>query len=129
MKIIAHNHVVMCDVDSTLVMHENPYPNLSLRLFLKVPDPIEPDKFISVLPNEPMIRLLKEELAAGKHVVVWSRGRYAWATNVLIALGFKDYENLTVMSKPDAYLDDKPCEEWMGPRVWIDPNDVYKNKG
>lgn len=127
MKILPHNSVVMCDIDSTLIMHVNPYHNDPWKL-VRVIDPLNPEQFISVVRNEPMIRILREELHAGKLVVVWSRGRYEWAVAVLQALGI-DHENIVVMSKPDAYLDDKPCIEWMGPRVYLEPTEIYKNKG
>lgn len=127
MKILPNNNVVMCDIDSTLIMHVNPYHNDPWKL-VRVIDPLNPEQFISVARNEPMIRILREELHAGKLVVVWSQGRYEWAVAVLQALGI-DHENIVVMSKPNVYLDDKPCTEWMGHRVYLEPTEIYKNKG
>lgn len=141
MTILPYNHVIMCDIDSTLIMHEEPKPDVvffgtfdvikhgsNTHKFVNVVDPLDETKTISVLPNEPMIRILREELAAGYAVFVWSKGRYAWAVNVLKALNI-DHPNLFVMSKPTHYLDDKPCQEWMGYQVYLPPDQVYKNKG
>lgn len=127
MRVIEHNHVIMCDIDSTLIMHVNP-GSTAADSMVKVIDPIDSAKTIRVLPNEPMIRILREELAAGFLVVVWSKGRHQWAKNVLEALNI-DHPNIMVMSKCSHYLDDKPCEEWMGPRVYLPPDQIYKNKG
>lgn len=141
MTILPHNHVIMCDIDSTLIMHEEPQQFTATYImgntithkqcttkFVNVVDPLDETKTISVLPNEPMIRILREELSAGYAVFVWSKGRYAWAVNVLKALNI-DHPNLFVMSKPTHYLDDKPCQEWMGYQVYLPPDQVYKNKG
>lgn len=127
MIVLEHNHVIMCDVDSTLIMHEDTNTVFPTK-HVKVVDPLDTTKTISVVPNEPMIRILREELAAGYLVVVWSKGRYQWAQNVLEALKLS-HINIVVMSKPSHYLDDKPCQEWMGYQVYLPPNEVYKNKG
>lgn len=129
MKILEHNHVIMCDIDSTLIIHELPHYENWVRKsgFISVIDPLDETQSILVRPNHPMIRLLKEELAAGYLAVVWSKGRYQWAKNVLVALGI-DHPNIVVMSKPSHYLDDKPCQEWMGYQVYLSPTDPYKSK-
>src|ERR1044072_4551713 len=64
-----------------------------------------------VVVHEPHVRLLKERLARGSLIVVWSAGGWAWANAVLEALEI-DHENLLVMSKPYAYMDDKECQHW-----------------
>lgn len=127
MNVLPYNHVVMCDIDSTLIMHVNPLDTYPYDM-VKVVDPLDPSETIRVLPNEPMIRILREELAAGYLVVVWSKGRYEWARNVLKALNI-EHDNIIVMSKPTHYMDDKPCEAWMGYQLYLPPDQVYKNKG
>ena len=81
---------------------------------------------IKVGVHEPMVRLLKEESHRGSHIVVWSRGGYEWATNVLKALCIEDYVD-QVMSKPSAYFDDKDISEWLKYRVYLKPDTIYKN--
>lgn len=126
MKVIRQNHVVHCDVDGTLVMHG--YPEFSGQETVLVKDPVKSGEFIEVTLNKPMIRILEEELHAGTFVVVHSLGRYEWAENVLKALGLDHHDNILVMSKPLAYFDDKPVQEWLTHRVYIKPDEIYKHK-
>lgn len=144
MIVLKQENLVMFDVDSTLVMHEKPTSiympvpppgttqyvlndNLNIDKFIEVEDPLDISVKILVKRNEPMIRLLQEEHHRGSFVVVWSRGGYEWALNVIKALEFDKWDNLMIMSKPSAYFDDKPVEEWLPYRVYIGPNEVYKN--
>jgi hypothetical protein len=126
MKITKSENVVFCDVDDTLVMHMHP-SDMGKYETVRVYDLIE-RKFITLGINEPMIRLLKEEYSRGSHIKVWSRGGYAWAANIIKELQLESYVH-EVLSKPTAYFDDKPIEEWLKYRVYISPDAVYKNKG
>lgn len=131
MQVIRHENVVYVDVDSTLVMHINFAANDNYLKYvaLKVVDPINSDKTILVRRNEPMLRLLEEEHHRGSFIVVHSRGGYEWAENVIKALGYNHWDKLLIMSKPLAYFDDKPVQEWLPYRVYIGPDEIYKNKG
>lgn len=51
-------------------------------------------------------------------IVVWSAGGGIWAKAVVEALGIEDKVDI-VMSKPSWYYDDKPCENWMGKRIYL----------
>lgn len=128
MKVIRHENVVLFDIDSTLIMHVDPNDYYEAEL-IEVGDPLNPLKTIRVLPNAPMIRLLQEEHHRGSFIVIWSRGGYEWAESVVFALGFDKWEKLVVMSKALAYFDDKPVEEWLSHRVYLKPDEIYKNKG
>lgn len=75
--------------------------------------------------HEPMIRLMKEEYHRGSHIIVWSRGGYEWAANVVIALGLESIVK-EVYSKPMVYFDDVSVNEWMPSRVYLPPNSRYK---
>lgn len=121
MKTIKSEYVVMVDVDDTLVMHciDDSMPSI------QVYDTVE-DKFMTMHVNMPMVRLMKEEKSRGAYIIVWSAGGYEYASNVIRALHLEKFVD-EVMSKPKVYLDDKPVEEWLKYRVWIDPKTVYKN--
>lgn len=85
---------------------------------------------VSVLPHMEHLRLLKATLARGRFVILWSGNGVQWASNVLKALenfGYiEDTANIIVMSKPVAYVDDVPVENWLGSRIYIKPeNNVY----
>lgn len=77
---------------------------------------------VYIVPHEEHIQLLKASIARGRNVIVWSGNGFEWAHNVLLALGFTDKDNINVMSKPAGYVDDLPCSEWMGNRVYIKPH-------
>lgn len=127
MQVIRQEGIIYFDVDSTLIMHVDP-TRLHPTKRLEIKDPIK-EGMITVAKNEPMVRLLEEEYHRGSFIVVHSRGGYAWAENVITALGFQEWDKLLIMSKPLAYFDDKPVEEWLPYRVYIKPDEIYKNKG
>lgn len=122
MKILAHEKLVMVDVDDTLVMHSVRPAGLKITLV----DPYDGRSVILEI-NENMVRLVKEEHKRGSTIVVWSRGGYQWANEVVIALGLEDVVSL-VMSKPLVYFDDKPVTDWLTDRVYIGPNTPYKKQ-
>ena len=124
MKIVKSEHTVFIDVDDTLVMHVDPDTIKGVKV--QVYDSVG-EGFITVEANLPMIRLLKEEKHRGAYIVVWSRGGYEWASNVIRALELVSYVD-EVMSKPMVYFDDKSIAEWLPYRVWLPPETVYKNK-
>lgn len=113
------------DVDDTLVMHcrENQIP---FGDRVDVEDPIDTEKTIPMYVNRPMIRLMEEEFARGSYIVVWSRGGYQWAVNVLKAIGVFEKVHL-IMTKPKVYGDDKDVSEWLKDRVYLKPEVVYKD--
>jgi predicted phosphatase len=123
MKVIRNEYITMWDIDDTLVMHEKPI-NLNDEVIIK--DPIGMiGTEIRLRKNLPMIRLMKEEKARGSTIIVWSRGGYQWAENVIKALKLEGYVTL-ILSKPLAYFDDKPVEEWLKYRVYLSPDTKYK---
>jgi hypothetical protein len=71
-----------------------------------------------------MVAVLKERLARGAAVLVWSASGYQKAVAVLKALKI-DAPNLYVLSKPIAYADDIDCNEWMGKRIFLHPDCGY----
>lgn len=121
MNIIIKEHTVFFDIDDTLVMHDQNGDRLDM---VSIKDPVK-DRNINLRVNRPMVRLLEEEHQRGSYVVVWSRGGWEWARNVIAALGLEDKVD-QVMSKPLAYFDDKPVEEWLKYRVYLLPDTPYK---
>lgn len=119
MKVHKKEHVSPFDIDSTLVHDHKGESN-----YIRVEDPLG-GGHIKVVPNANNIRLLKEEHARGSHIIVWSRGGYQWAENVIKALKLEEYVS-DIYTKPFVYFDDKDVSEWMNQRVWIDPKVRYK---
>lgn len=121
MKTIRSEYIVPVDVDSTLVLpNESKYSGREVKVYDAVTK-----SYITMKAHEPNIRLLTEERYRGAVILVWSRGGYEWAENVVKALeleGFVDF----VMSKPLTYIDDLDVQNWLSHRVWLDPNMNYK---
>lgn len=135
MQVIKSEQVSFWDVDETLVLHKTVHTRhiyddkgniteLFPRDSVVVKDPIE-NKNIRLYIHEPMIRLMREEARRGGTIIVWSRGGHEWAASVINALGLQDLVTL-VMSKPMVYFDDKPIQEWLPYRVYLEPGTTYK---
>jgi hypothetical protein len=123
MKVIKSEQVVFFDVDNTLVYPAEKYKGHQGAL-VEVYDAVT-KKHVLMRVNEPNMRLLLEEKHRGSFVIVWSRGGYEWAANVLRALDLESKVDL-VMSKPLVYYDDLSIDEWLTYRVFLEPNTLYK---
>lgn len=123
MLTINSERIIPCDVDNTLILHGSSNPLLRDVL---VPCKLG-DGMIKLKINEPMVRLLREEKQRGAYIIVWSRGGYQWAEDVVTALGIENIVDL-VLSKPLVYFDDKPVNEWLLDRVYLTPDTPYKNQ-
>ena len=77
--------------------------------------PGDPSIEVSVKPIYSNIGELKKLTAQGFSIVVWSAGGEDWAEAFVKAVGLEPYVT-AVVSKPQAYYDDLPCEEFMGKR-------------
>lgn len=122
MIIIKNEHLVPFDCDGTLIV-ENTEDNDHLE-FVSVKDPVT-GGYIGMRAHGPNIRLLKEEHHRGSHIIVWSRGGYEWASNVIRALKLESYVN-EVYTKPHVYFDDLDIKEWLTQRVYLPTNSRYK---
>lgn len=108
------DRVVMVDCDDTLVMWDlSKYPSLP-RVDVECYGPVQ------VIINEKNVHLIQKLKKMGYRIVVWSQTGAAWADTVVRACGLSDCVDIT-MSKPRFYIDDLPSHEWMGERVWRDP--------
>lgn len=123
MKVIKGENNCFFDVDDTLTLTYRPSGSLYPVVWVK--DPLTRHRSIKRYVHEPMVRLLKEEIHRGATVFVWSRGGYEWAAEVLKALKIKSTK-LYVLSKPHAYFDDIPIEQWLTNRVYLQPGTNYK---
>lgn len=126
MQVIQSENITPFDVDGTLILTKGEGPGRIVDIL----DPVT-GNYIQMSAHEPNIRLLEEEAHRGSFVIVWSRGGYEWATNVITALGLGSKVNL-VMSKPMVYFDDLSIEKWLPYRVFLKPDEIYKkqpNKG
>ncbi len=122
MKVIRRENPVFVDVDSTLVLpNETKYQgNEQVSIYDSVTG-----SYLTMYKHAPNIRLLLEEKHRGSFIVVWSRGGFDWAENVLKALNITYAVDL-VMTKPLVYIDDLDISNWLPYRVYLEPNTAYK---
>ena len=120
MKIIATEDLLPFDIDETLIM------NSKIRKGQKCISFTCPytKELCIVRVNEPMLAVLRQRLARGTSILVWSKSGYRRAVVILRALQL-DHKNLYVTSKFKDYADDKPIETWAGERIWLDPDCGY----
>jgi hypothetical protein len=122
MRVNKNERTVFFDVDDTLIVHHT--LDKAGRL-VNVLDPLS-GEYLSFREHTSMVRLLREESHRKSHIVVWSRGGWEWARNVVLTLGI-EYMVHEVMTKPMVYFDDKDITEWLPYRVYFEPGTDYKN--
>lgn len=121
MKVLKTEKLLFVDVDDTLIMWSWKDKNAKTITYK---DPYSNKEF-EVLPNQPNINLLKEKASRGYTIIVWSAGGYEHAKAVVKALKLASKVHY-IMSKPTAYIDDKPVCEWFPRRVYLDAEVRYK---
>lgn len=103
------------DVDETLALHNlsdwAPEERVSVTCN---------GREFDVVPHRKSILLLVKFWKLGYDVIVWSKTGEDWANAVVDAFDLRQYVTIC-LTKPDFYMDDKPVEYWMGPRVYRDP--------
>jgi hypothetical protein len=113
------------DIDGTLIV--NPSPDYTGEL-IYIKDPLE-NRNLEFRVNKAMVRLMKEESHRGNYIVVWSRSGWEWARNVIDALGLTEYvsgDKGIIMDKPLVYFDDQDVSMWLKDRVYLGPDERYK---
>lgn len=128
MKVIENESNIFVDVDDTLVMWDW---DTELRgdqtVAVQCPYEAAGIQYV-VRPNLPNIKVLMNQKARGSYITVWSQNGYQWAEAVVKALGLEEYVD-QAMSKPRMYMDDLPCQNWMGERVYLSPDSKYGQTG
>lgn len=122
--IVLETEQLLCvDIDNTLLMWGTAYEHDRTKRCAFV-DPYNGNvSYVNV--NSANLKIFKDRLKRGAKFIVWSQSGWQWAKACMESLSLNDNENIIVTSKPIAYLDDKPCQEWMGDRVNLDMNDAY----
>ncbi len=115
---IENEQVYPFDVDKTLVSVRRTSP---LPGDIKLINPYT-SQTVYVRPHEGHIDLLKEMHGRGRFIVLWSASGAKWALAVRDALGLGPYVHIT-MTKPIGYIDDMPAQNWMGTRIYLEPED------
>lgn len=116
MKVFDNEHVVVIDVDDTLVMWDMHY-GIEHPDRIAFHDPYD-NSTNYLTPNKKHIALLKKYSGRGMFVVVWSAAGTQWAKSVVNTLGLNDYVDV-VMTKPSKYVDDLQAAEILGNRIYL----------
>ncbi len=122
MKIIESEDVNYFDVDDTLICNPDV---IEAGALVQILDPVTKG-FITMRVHAAMVRLLREADQRGGFVIVWSRGGWEWAKNVILALNLEKYVDI-VQTKPLVYFDDKAVTDWLSYRVYMKPGTKYKS--
>lgn len=111
-------HVVVCDVDNTLVLWSKTHrkPGKGKKQFI---DPYTGEK-VYLTPHNVHIRLLKQYKARGFYTIVWSACGKAHADHVVDRLGIREHVSQT-LAKPVKHMDDKEnIPDILGSRVFLE---------
>lgn len=124
MKVIKSENLIVFDVDETLVCYPGKkdgvkFPSDNILVY----DPYD-GEYVARSAHKPHIKLLKNHKARGATILVWSQNGYEWAKAVVRALELDEFVDI-IASKPRAYVDDLPSSEWMGPRIYMKPEDPF----
>lgn len=112
---VSHELVFFSDVDDTLIF-EYAHGEYDLREWITLDYYGTPvDRVIS----KKHVNFLKSLRARGYYIIVMTGNGKQWADEVVDKLGLKDIVSQTMM-KPLKYLDDLPCQEWMGTRIYLE---------
>lgn len=107
---------IYCDVDGTLVLHQDECTPEQMEEFgIIIPECLIEHKSkykYRVVPHLPHIKLLKEFKTKGKQIVVWSQGGSNWAEAVVEYLELREYVDL-IINKPTWFIDDLPTNYFM----------------
>lgn len=110
------------DVDDTLVLwNKSDYPDdeqIEVNLTGK------PGHQTFLIPHQKNINMFIKFAKMGYDMIVWSKTGYDWAKLIVEALELQPYVS-AIASKPNFYFDDREASDWIGERVYREPNSDY----
>lgn len=115
MKVTESELIVTIDVDKTLIMPQKVDSTTDTSNLIKFDYAGE---VLYMKPHKLHVDLVKHYKTRGYYNIIWSANGYEWALQAVKKLGLEDYVD-EVKSKPIKYVDDMPCENWMGSHVYI----------
>lgn len=115
-RVIENEQVYMFDVDDTLILWDDQIHRASADR-IEIHDPYD-NVTVYVKPHERHVKLLTQMKGRGRFICVWSQSGVKWAQAVVDALGLTDSVDL-ILTKPQGYVDDLHCSEWMKNQIYI----------
>lgn len=119
MRINDNEHIVVVDVDDTLVLDRDPQTDKERELEVVIFNPYD-RMFKARIPHTRHIELIKIMKGRGRFIRVHSGGGVQWAAEVVRTLGLTEYVD-SVETKPIGYVDDCPAEHWLNNRIYLKP--------
>jgi len=108
--------IIYYDVDDTLVMWDKASDPKAIEI--EAPNRVFGGQVTyKLLPHARHISHLKANSRTGNIVVVWSAGGNKWAEAVIKKLELEPFVDV-VLTKPDEYVDDLDCYDFMGARTY-----------
>lgn len=118
---IENEQVIGFDCDDTLILHR---AALEGEETVEVLDPYDGVTRTFVV-HKPHVKLMKDRMARGCAVLMWSQNGPQWAKAVADSLKLKP---TLILAKPFMIVDDLPVQDWMGARVYMKPDIRYGNE-
>jgi hypothetical protein len=119
-QVLDNEQIYMFDVDDTLICWDDKYFGPAEGR-VAVTDPYD-GVTVYLKPHSRHVKLLTQMAGRGRFVIVWSQSGAQWARAVVDALGIQEHVRL-IMTKPQGYVDDLPCERWMRDRIFLENAD------
>jgi hypothetical protein len=121
-QVIKSEQLICVDVDDTLLLWNAPIFDQTNSM-IPFENPYNGGTYM-VAAHWPHITVVKQRLARGATIILWSASGFAWAKAAAEACGISG-ENLICASKPSFYIDDKPASAWMGEPMFMNPKDMW----
>ena len=116
MRVIKNENIIHVDIDDTLILHyKDNYPDTEWEAFKN------PYLGSTILAkrSKKHIELIKYYKARGFYIIAHSGNGWRYTENIIKQLELEKYIDL-IHTKNSRYVDDQPCENWMGNRIYLE---------
>lgn len=110
------------DVDDTLVLWDKSQHPEARTITVNLTG--KPGHDTILVPHIKNINTFIKFAKMGYDMIVWSKTGYEWAKLIVEALELQPYVS-AIASKPNFYFDDREASDWIGERVYREPNSEY----
>lgn len=120
MKVNENENRIVVDVDDTLILYPYDLTRDSALAFgcKEFTDVYTGESFLA-LPSKEHIKLIKYYKSRGFYIMVHSGNGFKHAESIVKQLGIEEFID-EVCTKSIRYVDDLPCNEWMGGRIYLE---------
>lgn len=115
MKVIKNENIIHVDIDDTLIIHLNNKDHPDEEYII---NPYTYEK-MRIRRSLKHIELIKNYKGRGFYIIAHSGNGWKYTESIIKQLNLEEYIDL-VHTKNSRYVDDLPCEEWMGNRIYLE---------